>query len=276
MEKISDLAIVLRAVAYEDRHRVVTALTEQRGKISALAQNAFQSRRFGGSLEPFSASVWTFTERPGAELYRVEGAEIRRGFEGLRKDLTRLTMASALCEIVLRVAPDRVPVPELFKLLGNGLAVLEELPPRLNAGSSSDPEFRFLHAAIVKVLQWSGHSPQIGACLGCQAPLSGLSLSGEVLISGESLGWYCSGCGISVARDARVHAVVSVRFLRQCALSLTAPIRVAVVEGDCTEAEVREAFAWLDRAMAFHLPSFDREGLQSLKLIGIGVRSIGT
>jgi len=50
-----DLAIVLRAVPYEERHRIVTALTEHHGKITGMAKNAIQSRRFGGCLETFTA-----------------------------------------------------------------------------------------------------------------------------------------------------------------------------------------------------------------------------
>jgi DNA repair protein RecO len=275
MEKKSDLAISLRSIAYEERHRVVTALTENFGKISALAQNAFQSRRFGGALEPMAASLWTFVERPGAELYRVEGAEIRRGFEGIRRDLNRLSIGSALCEVILRVAPDRVPVPDLFKLLANALAVLDELPAGDSLQhSNADSAFRLLLSSLIKVLQWSGHAPQIGGCLGCQAPLSNQNLDAHLLMSAESLGWYCAGCAISVARDVRAHSEVSVVFLRDIALALTAPVRIAVVEGACSEAQVRESFGWLDRAMAFHLPSFDREGLQSLKLLGIDGRTV--
>src|SRR5262249_45008753 len=111
MERKKDLAIVLRWVPYEDRHRVVTALTENHGRISALARNSIQSRRFGGALEPFAASEWHFVERPGAELYRVEEAQIRRGFEDLRKDFDRLSLASLLNEIILKLTHEREPCP---------------------------------------------------------------------------------------------------------------------------------------------------------------------
>src|SRR3954447_1857160 len=109
MQEIRDLAIVLRSVPYEDRHRVVTALTENHGKISALARNSIQSRRFGGALDAFVASEWSFVGRVGADLFRVERAVVRRAFEGLRKDFEKLSLASVFGELMIRLAPEREP-----------------------------------------------------------------------------------------------------------------------------------------------------------------------
>src|SRR6187551_429479 len=100
MDQKRDLAIVLRSIPYEERHRIVTALTEQHGQVTGLARNAIQSRRFGGCLEAFAASEWQFVIKPGAELVRIEQAQIRRSFDGLRKDFERLSMASVFGEIM--------------------------------------------------------------------------------------------------------------------------------------------------------------------------------
>ena len=131
MESRRDLAIVLRSVRYQDRHRIITALTENHGRVSALARNSIQSRRFGGALEPFAAGEWLFSERKGAELLNLNEASIRRSYEGLRGDFECLSAASALNEIVLRVAHPGEPCPELFRLHSNALAVLEEGADRL-------------------------------------------------------------------------------------------------------------------------------------------------
>src|SRR5687768_422160 len=129
MQHKQDLAIVLRTVVFEERHRIVTALTENHGRISALARNSIQSRRFGGSLEPFTAADWRFVEtRPGADLFRLEEANTRRGFENLRKDFERLSMASLFNELMLKLAPEHEPCPDLFRMHANALAVLDEMP----------------------------------------------------------------------------------------------------------------------------------------------------
>ena len=158
MQQKRDLAIVLRSIAYEERHRIVTALTEQQGVISAMARNAINSRRFGGALELFSASEWMYVEKPGADLHRLEQAQIRRSFEGLRKDFGRLSMASVFSELILRIAPKHEPCPELFRLHSNALACLEEtplIPPQ--AGG----DIALLNGYLTKILQWSGSQPQI-------------------------------------------------------------------------------------------------------------------
>src|SRR6185437_133148 len=98
MQSKRDLAIILRAVPYQERHRVVTALTEQHGQISAIAKNSIQSRRFGGCLDLFAASEWIFTYSPGAELYHLTEAKIREPFDGLHKSFEKLSLASVFNE----------------------------------------------------------------------------------------------------------------------------------------------------------------------------------
>src|SRR5476649_2404312 len=87
-----DTAIILRTVLYEERHRIVTALTEAHGLVTAMAKNCISSRRFGGALDPFVASEWLFTEKPGAEVLQLQEAVAKRSFEGLRKDFERLSL----------------------------------------------------------------------------------------------------------------------------------------------------------------------------------------
>jgi len=82
VQTIRDLAIVLRSIPFEERHRVVTALTEHHGKVTALARNCVHSKRYGGVLEPFTAGLWNFVLKPGADLVSLREAVVRRGFEG--------------------------------------------------------------------------------------------------------------------------------------------------------------------------------------------------
>src|SRR5688572_25025319 len=127
MEPKRDLAIILKSIVFEERHRIVTALTENHGLVSALARNSIQSRRFGGSLEPFTASEWFFVGKPGAELFSIREAHVKRSYEGLRKSFERLSMASVFNELMMRLAPQHEPCPELFRMHSNALAALEEM-----------------------------------------------------------------------------------------------------------------------------------------------------
>ncbi|RYZ71844.1 MAG: DNA repair protein RecO, partial [Proteobacteria bacterium] len=159
-----DTAIVLRVVPYEDRHRIVTALSESRGKISAMANNAVNSRRFGSALQPFAASTWRMAERNGSQLLRLDEAVLKRGFEGIRKHFEILTIASVLNDMILRVAPENEAVTELFKLHSNALALLEDWA---NEAETLDPirYFQVLNGYFSKLLQWNGTQPQLMRCL---------------------------------------------------------------------------------------------------------------
>src|SRR6478735_8305092 len=99
MQQKRDTAIILRAIPYEERHRIVTALTEQHGQVTAMAKNSIASRRFGGALDPFVASEWFFSQKPGADLLLLQEAVVKRAYEGLRKDFERLSLASVLNEL---------------------------------------------------------------------------------------------------------------------------------------------------------------------------------
>jgi len=270
VEQRRDLAITLRWVPYEERHRVVTALTEQHGKISALARNSIQSRRFGGSLEPFAAAEWRFVERGGsADLYRLEEAQIRRGYEGLRADFGKLSLASVFNELMLRVAPEREPCPDLFRLHANALALVEELPAEHASGHGP-----LLNGYLAKVLQWSGSQPQIHACSECGCSLDSLAPDAQLSALVESAAWLCPRCrregsihiqggGDFSARALRVSALSMMDLL----LSLSTPIRSIPQAARAGRTEHEVLFRFIESLLVYHLPGFDRASLKSLRFL---------
>ena len=74
MEQKRDLAIVLRWVPYEERHRVVTALTENHGKISALA--LWRSRAIASSLRSRAFSAAADRNRRSSSSISLDGVVI--------------------------------------------------------------------------------------------------------------------------------------------------------------------------------------------------------
>jgi DNA repair protein RecO len=275
MEQKRDLAIVLRWVPFEERHRVVTALTERHGRISALARNSIQSRRFGGALEPFAAAEWLFVERQGADLYRVEEAHIRRGFEGLRQRFERLALASVFNELMLKLAPEREPCPDLFRLHSNALAVLEELPLD---GDPTLAELKLLNAYLAKVLQWAGNQPQILACLGCQKTIDTLDAHQPLSCVVSDAGWVCSECRAIETRHVRERAgqgcQQSLLRITPSALfdfhaSMTLPIRQIVAVTQAAYSEHEQLFEFLEALLIYHAPGFDKAALKSLRFLGL-------
>ena len=282
METRRDLAIVLRVVPYEERHRVVTALTENHGRISALARNAVQSRRFGGALEPFAAAEWRFVEKPGGELVRVEEATIKRGYEGIRLDFERLALASVFNELLLKIAPERQPVPELFRLHANALALLDD-----QAKAGEAPErlqlYRLLNGYLAKLLQLQGNQPPIAACLHCERSLLELPEAEALACSIADAAWICPSCrsqgnqqlrGSSSAPFdhaglgfANSQIRVSVRAFIDFLASLQTPVRKLPEVLNASLEEHEALLHFLEGVLSYHVPGFDRSRLKGLQFL---------
>jgi DNA repair protein RecO (recombination protein O) len=124
MDRFVEPALVLSTVDYGDADRLVTLLTQSRGKLTAFAAGARKSkRRFAGALEPFTLVRARLVERRG-DTFRLDEAEIDRCFLAVRSDLPLIARAMYSVELCRELTRDREPHPELFALL---LAYLESL-----------------------------------------------------------------------------------------------------------------------------------------------------
>ncbi|HAM35996.1 MAG TPA: DNA repair protein RecO [Elusimicrobia bacterium] len=125
----NDAAVVLWRRDLGERDRWAWLLTENHGKLSV---------RFGGVNRPTGKLkalseplVWgeyrlCFSAR--APAARVIGGRIQSSFPGLRGDLARTLQALSICEMVLRLTPERSPSPEKYRLLCRALCMLDQGP----------------------------------------------------------------------------------------------------------------------------------------------------
>jgi len=276
MELKRDRAIVLRSIAFQERHRVVTALTENHGLISAMARNAIQSRRFGGSLDIFSASNWAFSEKPNADLAYLQEAQILRSYDGLRGDFGRLSLASLFNELMLKLAPQQQPAPDLFKLHSNALAVLEELP---ESNSDNRTLLTLLNGYFAKILQWSGSQPRLAECMQCEKSLTTIPLEATLTCLIADAGWICPDCRDDSTKhisDRRTNTGTGLALMRVSPaaiydfhISLMQPIRQIPTAAVGSEKDHRDLYRLLEALFIFHLPGFDKEPLKSLRFLGL-------
>ena len=290
MQPIRDLAIVLRSVPFGERHRVVTALTEKNGQISALARNSIQSRRFGGTLEPFAASEWLMSLKPGAELYNLSEAVIRQPFEGLRKSFEILSLASVLNELMLKLSPQNESCEELFRLHSNALTALNEMAEGATSNPPHDLEIILLNAYLAKLLQWSGNQPRLKACLQCGIELQALHPNAELSCNIIDAGWVCPSCREKETHDDLTdlqdnlqdnsenrrygsfqHLILRVKPLavHDIHLSLYTPIRKVIALTQASTLDHRELFKFLEALYVYHIPGFDKNPIKSLRFLGL-------
>lgn len=133
MDSLKIKAIILRSTKYAEADLILTFLSVDGEKFSGIAKGALKSKkRFpGGILEPthFVELVLNLPTQKD-RLPVIEQAVLLEGFEKLRTDYDRLTLALKILEPVSKMAQEGhlqgdIHSKDLFNLLGHGLRELQ-------------------------------------------------------------------------------------------------------------------------------------------------------
>lgn len=123
---IKSRAIILHRFPYSDSSWIVKALTEECGIVSFIVKGGkSKDSPFKGALDPLASCEVVFRENPHAELLFVKEASILNWHKNLRENLLYLAGAQVMAEIILRYAPQGVPLQEEFLLLEEALSQLD-------------------------------------------------------------------------------------------------------------------------------------------------------
>ena len=160
---IKTRAIVLHRFAYSDSSFIVKALTEECGVVSFIIKGAKRKESpFKGALDPLALSEVVFRQNPSAELQFVKEASIVNWHGTMRQSLLNLAVAQVMAEVVLRYAPQGVPLPDEFQLLQATLARLD---------SPTAPEGIFAQWLLDTCDLW-GYHLELGVCSRCEGVLT--------------------------------------------------------------------------------------------------------
>lgn len=131
MNLITD-AVVLKIVNYQEADRMVTLLTREHGKISALALGARRSnKRFGAALSLFGYGEASLkSARNGnTDLWILQELHSSgKGFSTLGYELRRFSQASYACELCYELCSPNQPETQILDLLLTFLHYLNDLP----------------------------------------------------------------------------------------------------------------------------------------------------
>lgn len=262
MERTKDLAIVLKAVPFQDRHLIVTALTKSYGRITALAKNAIHSRRFGGTLDHFCASEWTWTAKPQSELVFLEQTTFRHSFEDLKAGFENLTLGSVFTEIVLRISQEREPAPELFIFYSNALALI---PKTLDALTTP----RLLNVFLLKVLKWCGSQPNLHSCLKCEQAFGSTETYACAV---ANPGWLCGSCREEGA-DFNLRGNQTFNLKSEALLDmeriLKTPMKQVLSTLEAPLEDHLQIYQYLEALYIYHVPGFDRAALKGIRFLNL-------
>jgi DNA repair protein RecO (recombination protein O) len=175
--------LILRNLRLGETSRVVTVLSRELGKWSAVAKGVREPKsRFGASLEILNASSIVVYFRPGRNLQMVSEASLEHEFRGILRASDRYHHGCAVLEFLDTVLEEEAPVPEIFDLALRVLHLMEDAPEgRLSY---------LLRAFQLRVAAMLGYAPRVDACGRCAAA--------EILCFGVQEGSVlCSRCGDS-------------------------------------------------------------------------------
>ena len=180
-------AIVLRTRAHAESDKIVTCLSRDWGKISAIAKGAKRSRRrFVNVLEPFSHIQLRVRPSRSEELLFLLGAELIQAFRRPSDDLERFALASYIVELADVMTAGREAGQDLYQLVLDGLSTLE-------VRSELSPLFAPLFA--LQILRQVGYAPDFSTCQRCGASLAEQAQDGAgIALSSQLGGLLCPGC----------------------------------------------------------------------------------
>ena len=172
-------AIVLHRFAYSDSSFIVKALTEECGVVSFIVKGGKRKESpFKGALDPLALSEVVFRQNPNAELQFIKEASIIDWHANLRQSLLYLAEAQVMAEIVLRYAPQGVPLPDEFQLLEGSLKAFDEVIAAGTAGApdgdqgSEGGSSGIFARWLLDICDLWGYHLELGVCSRCEKPFT--------------------------------------------------------------------------------------------------------
>ena len=151
-------AIILRSRHFGEADRVVTVISEEAGIFDAKIKGARKPKsKLGPACQQFSTvELSLFT---GRSMDTVTEASLQRSSESIERDIVRLTYASLVAELTLKMSAERQPDPRAYQLVDGALGAV---------GGGMDPRAA-ASAFMIKRLYIDGMMPQLACCSMCRA-----------------------------------------------------------------------------------------------------------
>lgn len=152
--------LITREIKYGDSSRIITIITEDIGKVSAIAGKVGSGKsKTSPSLQLFSYSNFVLFHGSEKGLYHINESDIIEPFKNLREDFFSIVYASYFCDAANNIIPENAPNINLLRLILNCLAAL----------SLKNPPYE----KIKTVFEWraaaeEGFSPSLFPCAACQ------------------------------------------------------------------------------------------------------------
>lgn len=222
-----DVGIVLRTHKLGESDRIITIMTQDSGRVRAVAKGVRKpGSRFGSRLEPMSHVQLQLYR--GRELDIVNQVELVEIVTAMRANLECTTDGLAMCEVVDQLAHDRVPAPHLYRML---VGALRQLNSRFSP--------LVLPALQLRLLSMEGVEPCVDRCVVCGTVHDLCAF--DVAAGGAQCRVHRRGVGLSAKALDVLQTVVSGR------------VSAVLQRDDLADADVREVVGIVRAATEHHL-----------------------
>ena len=153
--------IVTKEVKYGETSRIITVITKEFGKISAIANNVRTGKsRLLAGLSLFVYSDFVLYEGKGksGSLYRINEINVKEPFKNIKESIDKMAFASYFADIINKAVGENAPDTELLRLLLNALYFLDR----------DGADFELLKPVFeIKTAEICGYSPSFSSCGKC-------------------------------------------------------------------------------------------------------------
>ena len=149
--------LVLRVTKYNDKDALLTVLSQNHGKLTVKARGLLRKNSpLTAPCQLLAYSEFTLFEYKG--FYTINEAASISLFHGLRRDLTRLSLATYFAQVADVLSQEDVPNPELLSLVLNSIYGLEKLHL---------PEAQVKAVFELRSACIAGYEPDLNVCYQC-------------------------------------------------------------------------------------------------------------
>ena len=177
---ITTEGIVLKTIDYRETSCISRFFTRDHGKIAGILKGIRKDRKkFGSTVDRFSVNDIVYYEYRHSDLHLISQCDLKEYFFPVRQDYQKSVAANYALELVDLVMPGEEKNLKVYELMLDFLASL---------GAAADID-KLVHIFQIKILQLSGFSPHLDACVRC-----GKLIKGKSRFSMTAGGLVCADC----------------------------------------------------------------------------------
>ena len=178
--------IVLRVIAFSETSCIVTLMTREFGKMTAIAKGARRPKSpFEAALDVLAICRIVFLDKSSGGMSLLTEAKLERRFRSSATNLNRLYAGYYIVELLSSLTGEGDSNPELFDLAVETIKTVDS-----NKTDESQLNEKLLRFEI-KLLELLGHLPMLTKCVSCGREKTNLTRVSFGLNSGGIL---CKAC----------------------------------------------------------------------------------